>query len=415
MRADSGRPWKRRSFGGKALHPLSSMWESPEPLDAYALTHMASTAGDALVAIALADSVFFSLPVDRAKVRIALYLGLTMAPLAIAAPALVPLLDRGGYRRLISFGASAGRAVAAVYAAPRFSTLVLFPVAFALLVLSRVHAVTKNSFTMAYVPKDGLVQANAKLGRVSAAGIAIAAVPGLVLLRLGGARGVLYLAAVAFAGASLLNLRLTQPDVPKTKGRAERAGRVPALAAAAVGTAGLRAASGFLLFVMAFSLRGRGYPPYWFGVLAACATVGAVIGDVAASRIPQDVREEMLVRASLTGAGIGALIAAATFTLPVLALFAALAGAALELGRLAFQSLMQRRVPAGAQGRVFVRYEVAFQLAWVAGAFIPAVVPIPFRLGVLLIALFYLGLAFSRVIAPAVSGWARRKRRDGPA
>lgn len=413
MRADSERPWNWRSLGHRVLRPVTAMWESDAPLDAYALTHMASAAGDALVAIALADSVFFSLPVDRAKVRIALYLGLTMAPLALAAPALVPLLDRGGYRRLISFGASTGRTVAAIYAAPRFSTLVLFPVAFALLALSRVHAVTKNSLTMAYAAKDGLVQANAKLGRMSAAGVAIAVVPGLVLLRLAGARGVLYLAAAAFTVASLLNLRLAQPEVPRKKGQAERAGRLPSLAAAAVGTGGLRAASGFLLFLLAFSLRGRGHPPYWFGVLAAFATVGALAGDVSASRIPERVHEEFLVRASLAAAGVGALVASATFTLPVLALFAALAGAALELGRLAFQSLMQRRVPSGAQGRVFVRYEVAFQLAWVAGAFVPAVLPIPFRLGVLLMALFYLGLAFSRVIAPVVSRWVRTKRPGG--
>lgn len=412
MRAESGWPSAWRSLGRRALRPLTSMWDSAEPLDAYALTHMASSAGDALVAIALADSVFFSLPVDRAKVRVALYLGVTMAPLAIAAPALVPLLDRGGYRRLISFGASVGRAVAALYAAPRFSTLVLFPVAFALLALSRAHVITKNSLTMAYTPQEGLVLANAKLGRVAAAGVALAVGPGLLFLQLGGARSVLYLAAAAFAVASLLNLRLAQPSIPKTVGETGRRGKLPALTTAAVGTAGLRAASGFLLFLIAFSLRGRGQPPYWFGVLAACATVGAVIGDVAAPRIPERVREEMLVRASLAAAGVGALIASATFTLPVLALFAALAGAALELGRLAFQSLMQRRVPSAAQGRVFVRYEVAFQLAWVTGAFIPAVLPISFRLGLLLMAVFYLGLGLSHVIGPIVSRRLGLKREE---
>ena len=410
MHPDSGRPSKWRSLPQRAVRPVTSMWESGKPLDAYALAHMASAAGDALVAIALADSVFFSLPVDRAKVRVALYLGLTMAPLAIAAPALVPLLDRGGYRRAISFGASAGRAVAAVYAAPRFSTLLLFPVAFALLAMSRIHVITKNSLTMAYAPKEGLVLANAKLGRVAAAGVALAVGPGLLFLRLGGARSVLYLAAGTFAVAGFLNLRLAQPKIPKTNGEAGRTGRLPAVTTAAVGTAGLRAMSGFLLFLMAFSLRGRGDPPYWFGILAASATVGVVIGDVAASRIPARIREEMLVRASLAGAGVGALVASATFTLPVLALFAALAGTALELGRLAFQSLMQRRVPSAAQGRVFVRYEVAFQLSWVAGAFAPAVLPIPFRFGLLMMALFYLGLAFSRVIGPMVPKWVRRKR-----
>src|SRR5206468_335257 len=105
--------------------PFRRMWDSHEPMDAYALVHIASAAGDALVAIALADSVFFSLPVDEAKLKVALYLGLTMAPLAVAAPILVPLLDRTGFRRLLSFSAAAGRAVAAVYAAPRFSSLLL--------------------------------------------------------------------------------------------------------------------------------------------------------------------------------------------------------------------------------------------------------------------------------------------------
>jgi hypothetical protein len=40
-------------------------------------------------------------------------------------------------------------------------------------------------------------------------------------------------------------------------------------------------------------------------------------------------------------------------------------------------------------GRVFVRYEVLFQLAWVAGAFLPAILPIDFHLGILILAVFY--------------------------
>ena len=37
-----------------------------------------------------------------------------------------------------------------------------------------------------------------------------------------------------------------------------------------------------------------------------------------------------------------------------------------------------------------MRYEVAFQLAWVAGALVPAMISIPFRGGVMLLAAFYL-------------------------
>src|SRR5687767_3042618 len=97
------------SIWGAATGPLRRVWESEDPFDDYALVHMTSAAGDALVAIALADSIFFSLPIGEAKVKVALYLGLTMAPLALAAPLIVPLLDRGGFRRLASFIAAAGR------------------------------------------------------------------------------------------------------------------------------------------------------------------------------------------------------------------------------------------------------------------------------------------------------------------
>ena len=56
-----------------------------------------------------------------------------------------------------------------------------------------------------------------------------------------------------------------------------------------------------------------------------------------------------------------------------------------EFGRLAFQSLMQQLAPGGAHGRVFVRYEVVFQLSWVLGALIPAMLPLGFREGFLIL------------------------------
>jgi hypothetical protein len=92
-------------------------------------------------------------------------------------------------------------------------------------------------------------------------------------------------------------------------------------------------------------------------------------------------------------AAVAAYLAFETFGLPTLAMFAALAGLATESGRLAFQSLMQTNAPGGAQGRVFVRYEVVFQLAWVAGALIPSMFPLPFRGGILAMAVYYAVLA----------------------
>ena len=201
--------------------PLRRMWRSEQPLDRYGLCHFTSVAGDALLAISLADSVFFSLPVGQAKTRVALYLLLTMVPLALAGPLLIPLLDRAGPRRAISFAAAAGRAVAALYAAPRVGTLVLFPAALVLLVLSKVHAITKNGLTTAYAPpEEGLMRANARLGRIAVGGAITVAPLGYVFLKVWGASGPIYLAAVAYAISAALNLRLPNPQTATIQGAA---------------------------------------------------------------------------------------------------------------------------------------------------------------------------------------------------
>jgi hypothetical protein len=396
--------WQLALFGAwsalkGAVHPLQRMWRSQDPIDTYALCHFTSVAGDALLAVALADSVFFSLPAGEAKLKVAASLGLTMLPLALAGPLLVPLLDRAGPRRAISFAAAAGRAAIAIYAAPRFGTLLLFPSALVLLVLSKVHAITKNGLTLAYAShEEGLMRANARLGRLAAIGAVVAVPFGVGFLKIWGAAGPIYLAAAVYAVSALLNLRLPHP---RTAGRPPvpvgPRGRIPDLGAPAVGAVGLRAASGFLLFLLAFSLREEGAPAYWFAVLAAGGVVGTFLADVVAPRVPTTTREEAVVIACVSAACIGALLAFEIFGLPLLTIYAVVAGAATEFGRLAFQSLMQRHAPQGAQGRVFVRYEVLFQLAWVGGAFLPAVLPIDFRTGILILAAFYLTLGVASV------------------
>jgi len=366
--------------------PLRRLWASEDPLDTYALVHLASAAGDAMVAIALAGSIFFDVPVGDAKVDVALYLAITMAPLAVAGPLLVPLLDRAGPRRAISLGSAAARALVAVIAAPRFGTAALYPFAFLLLVSSKVHAITKNGLTMAYAgPDEGLVRANARLGRIAVGGALLAAGPGVLLLKLGGARAVLYGAAAVYGVATLLNLRLPHARVPAAGAEVGPRGAIPQLAAPAIGAAGLRLASGFLLFLLAFALRRSGEPTWWFGVLGACGAVGGLAGDLLAPRLPTSLREEAVVVACVIGAGVGAVLAFAAFSLPVLAAFGLVVGASSELGRLAFQSLMQQLAPGGAHGRVFVRYEVMFQLFWVAGALLPSMLPIEFRDGFLIL------------------------------
>src|SRR2546428_8526864 len=129
-----------------------------------------------------------------------------------------------------------------------------------------------------------------------------------------------------------------------------------------------------------------------------------------APRLPTTLREEAVVIACGSAAGIGALLAFEVFGLPLLTAYAFVAGATTELGRLAFQSLMQRYAPEGALGRVFVRYEVVFQLSWVTGAFLPAVLPIEFRDGILALAAFYLLISSVYILR----GYRLRRARAGP-
>ena len=117
---------------------------------------------------------------------------------------------------------------------------------------------------------------------------------------------------------------------------------------------------------------------------------GVYLGDILAPRLPRGIREELIVLVALGGAGVAALLAFTTFSLATMALFTGMAGLATRFGQLAFASLMQRHAPGEAHGRVFVRYEISFQLAWVGGAFAAALLPLDFRPGVALLGLFYL-------------------------
>jgi hypothetical protein len=400
-----------RAFEGAVVFPLRRMWRSNDPIDAYGLNHLTSVAGDALLAISLSDSVFFSVPVGEARLRVAAYLALTMLPLALAGPLIVPILDRAGPRRSVTFGAALGRSLLAIVLAPRLSTTMIFPLALAMLVLSKVHGIVKNGLTMAYASKEeGLMRANARLGRIAVAGAIGAAPIGFVMLKTFGGAGPIYTAAIVYALSALCTLRLPHPGhlaSPPVRRDVALHGRIPRLAMPAMGAIGIRAAGGFLLFLLAFALRSAAVQPWGFALIAGAGIAGGFLADVVAPALRTDRREEAVVIACVCSAGVGALLASELFGLPLLAIYALTAGAATEFARLAFTSLMQRYAPEGALGRVFVRYEVLFQAAWVAGAFVPVLLPISFRQGMVLLTLFYGTLV-------AIYVWRARRRR-GPA
>lgn len=125
---------------------LADLFDQRKPFGRLALTHVLMTAGDTMFAVSLAGSLFFSISPTAAKDKVLLYLLLTMAPFAVVAPALGPLIDRSrGARRAMVVVSALGRAALCPFLARDFHSLLLFPEAFAMLVLSKVYLVTKGA------------------------------------------------------------------------------------------------------------------------------------------------------------------------------------------------------------------------------------------------------------------------------
>ena len=124
--------------------------------------HAAAVAGDTLIALALANSLFFDIDPNAARGKVTLYLALTMAPFAVVAPLDIGLaLDRArGGRRFMVIGANALRAVICVLMIRDIDGLLLFPEAFAV-VLAKSYHVAKSAIVPTVVSSDAeLVEAN---------------------------------------------------------------------------------------------------------------------------------------------------------------------------------------------------------------------------------------------------------------
>jgi MFS family permease len=216
----------REAVGGRVLGARAA----GRPLDRLAWVHATSTFGDALVAVALAGTLFFAVPVAAARPRVALYLLLTVAPFAVVAPLLGRLLDgRTGAGRLALAAAMALRAALAALAVTRTESLLLYPLAFGLLVCSRAHGISRTAMIPELLGPDDqrdLVAVNGRMARVAALGGTAGALLGVGLDRLLSGGAVLWAAALAFAAGGVLALglpRTRRPRVPAPRVDAPRA------------------------------------------------------------------------------------------------------------------------------------------------------------------------------------------------
>ena len=380
------------------------------PFGRLARTHAMGAAGDGAVALALAGSIFFSISPSAARTSIALYLLLTIAPFAVVTPLIGPMIDRvRGGRRIMIVATFLGRAVAAVLMALYVDSLLLFPLAFALLVLQKTYAVAKSALVPGLVRgHDELVEANSKLALLSTVAGMAGIIMGSLFGLLAGPAFAAALAAVVYLVGMIQSLTVPKIVVASEGPEAVEIEEVRGamIQVSAIATGLLRLFIGFVTFLLAFEIRGadegvdlalegsavgagtavltgrdlmdvvRDPPaPFWhFGVVAAAAAAGALVGASMAPILRRRLREEYILLGALLMPFIGGLTAAIVGGIWGAFFMALGVTVGASAGKLAFDSLVQRDAPDANYGRWFARFEARFQLAWVAGAFIPVLI-----------------------------------------
>jgi predicted MFS family arabinose efflux permease len=352
----------------------------PAPVARLGHTTAITAAADACVAVSLAGSLFFNLSLDASRPRIILYLLVTMAPFAVVAPLIGPFVDRvrGGHRVVIA-AACVGRAAMCLLLVSHVRTLLLYPEVFTILILSKTHSVAKSALVPRLVRDDEqLVRANSALSRTNvmfgAAGGAVAA----GVLALGGARWVLGLAAVLYASATITTLRIPKPapvhPAPARRMAAMSELRSPSLVLGISSMALVRGAVGFLVFFAAFTLKASGVPTWVFGAVAVAGGLGGFLGTYVAPALRRILIEERLLILALAAPAAVALVVPKDLVGPSLVVVAFVVGVAANVGRQAFDSLVQRDAPDAERGRAFAGLEARLQLSWVVGALVPVLV-----------------------------------------
>jgi hypothetical protein len=225
----------------------------------------AASVGDAFVAVALAGTLFFSSSVDQARSRAAVALLVTIAPYAILAPLIGPLLDRVRQgNRYILMGTLLARgllcwAMASAVDQLHADVVTLLPAAFGVLVLQKAYGVTRAAVTPRLLPAEiTLVTANARSNLASLIATSAGAALALGIDKAAGGQGggaawVLRGGTLIYLAAMVLAVRL--PDrvdaakeadlVPDGTGSPQRPAPTPAGAAGPVGpgAAGLNGSS----------------------------------------------------------------------------------------------------------------------------------------------------------------------------
>jgi hypothetical protein len=349
-----------------------------EGIGRLARVHAVSTGADACIAVALAGSLFFNTSLDVARPRLALYLALTLAPVALMTPLIGPAVARLGVGRRLLADIGRARALFALLLVVGAGSFWLYPESLAVLVLGRAYAVVKRSLIPSLVrdPSE-LVAANARMSRIGSVSGLLGAIVGTGILHFGRESTVLLFACVLHLVAVVLVRRLPGPPVIAVASAApqRRAPRVPMAAVPPLAAmTALRIASGFAVVGLALALEQFGEPAATLAFIALAVSTGSFAGTFVSPHLRHVVGDERLILGVGSGvAAVVAVVAAALPTIPAMLIAIFLLAVVASVGRHACDSAVQRFATHTTRPRAFAWCEATLQVGWVLGALVPTV------------------------------------------
>ncbi len=395
--------------------------------------HAVSCAGDTLIAIGLAGTIFFSVPTDEARSKVALYLLVTMVPFALLAPVVGPLLDHFRHGRRYALAATMlGRAFLAYVIADNLLGWGLYPATFGVLALSRAYGVARSAAVPRLLPEGiGLSQVGARASVYGTFAGAVVAPIGLAAFWFG-PQWPLRVAALIFLVGMVISLRLpprADSDPPeavprpfRTMLRLRRGNDRPLsgklVIATLIGSASFRCLYGFLLLYFAFAVKAGALSTTFFGrdvgnqgavaVVGGALAVGTFLATAVGTRL-RIRRPTALQSSGLTiTAGI-AVLTAIFFTLPMVGLLSLVASIFSGISKLTVDASIQERVPERLRASAFAHSETVLMIAWVVGGAV-GIIPLNGRWGVSIMAAFAVAAAVRGTI---VAGRLHKERLHG--
>jgi MFS family permease len=364
----------------------------PPHVDRLTITHCIHSAAEAFFTVSMAGSIFFSVSPDAARPRVLLFLVVSLAPFLVMAPLVGPVVDRvrGGLASTM-VAAFVVRAVLAVLLAENLRSVLLFPLVFGILVVSKTYTVAKNALVPTLVESEhDLVSANARLSRTATFAGGLAAAAAVAVYTTTSGSWSLRVGAVVYVVGAVLawRVRAVAPRLEPVSRDAFVELVRPDVSGAVWDMVVLRAAIGFALFQFGFSLRAEGDPAWVLGALILANGFGGFTGTVVSPWLRRHTNERSMFTSALVGSALAALVAG--IVLNRLTLIAAIfvLGVAVSVGRRALDATIQQQAPHARSGQVYAGLETRLELAWVSAACLAVALRVATWIGMLALATF---------------------------